>query len=563
MLKRARDRAGALVGLDHRPRPASSRERIVKGLKQSAPFSSLQRLIIFFNLAGLGALVLGMTYLSGNRQNLLDVYVESLRQQGEIIAVGVAETAIEPRPGDLELDPERVQMLLARLARPTGTRIRLYDPDGHLIADTHAMAATRERIDVRPLPPPRRFGVPLRQRFQRLYDRVSGYFGQQGVTYSEVPVPGLAREAEVHQAAQGAIARNVRQNAEGELIISLAMPVQRLKAILGVLQLSTRSGEIERLLNEERSAIIEIFLLAAIVSVLLSIVLANMIARPIRRLAAAARIDEDDPARMMGPDRPRIPDLTHRTDEIGELSEALMGMTEALYTRIGAIESFASDVAHELKNPLTSLRSAVESMQYAKTDEQRQRLLDVIVNDAARMDRLITDISNASRLDAELSRERMETVDLGELIETLEGVFEAETAERHITIRAEIPEGGLEVRGLESRLAQVVINLIGNAISFSPDDGEITVTGQRLPGGGARVSVMDEGPGIPEENLDSIFERFYSERPPEESFGNHSGLGLSISRQIIETHGGRIWAENRVDAEGERIGARFVFDLPG
>jgi two-component system sensor histidine kinase ChvG len=281
-------------------------------------------------------------------------------------------------------------------------------------------------------------------------------------------------------------------------------------------------------------------------------------------LAKAAQSEGANAARPVNPDKPDIPDLTHRTDEIGELSDALIRMTSALYTRIGAIESFAADVAHEIKNPLTSLRSAVETMHYAKTPEQRQKLLDVIQNDVKRMDRLVTDISNASRLDAELVRERMEELNLGELIEMLAGVTEAQGAENNVSVVTNLPQGSFTAHGLEGRLAQVVTNLLGNALSFAPKGSTITVTGEKLKGGRIRVTVEDQGPGIPPDNLQSIFERFYSVRPDTEDFGNHSGLGLSISRQIIEAHGGQIWAENIIDPTNPEFpkGARFRFELP-
>ena len=256
--------------------------------------------------------------------------------------------------------------------------------------------------------------------------------------------------------------------------------------------------------------------------------------------------------------------MTNRTDEIGELSGALIRMTGALYARIGAIESFAADVAHEIKNPLTSLRSAVETMQYARTDEQRQKLLDVIQSDVTRMDRLVTDISNASRLDAELVRERMKPFDLGEVIRMLADVTEAQGAKQNVTVETTLPEGRFMARGLESRLAQVITNLLGNALSFSPQNGTIRVRGTTLKTGEISVMVEDEGPGIPPENLASIFERFYSERPETEAFGGHSGLGLSISKQIVEAHDGRIWAENIVnpdDPDGPPLGARFTLEL--
>ncbi|MEM9060095.1 MAG: stimulus-sensing domain-containing protein [Pseudomonadota bacterium] len=554
------------IGLDDRPRPASSRARIIKGLKQSAPFSSLQRRIIFFNLIGLALLVAGMTYLSNDKRNLIDVYVDSLRKQGEIIAIGIAETAAIEFDGKVAYDPVKSATVLSRLAQPTGVRIRLYDRGQRLTADTYNLSAAGPPIEVTELPPPVNPGriSAIVDRFERLYDQILGYFSDDPEIYFEVPTAGISRDEEVLRAARGQIAHQVRVNSQGEVIVSVALPVTRLKAIMGVLQLSTVGGDIERFVDDERKAVMEVFFLASIVSVLLSILLANMIASPIRMLAKAAQSEGANAARPLNPDKPEIPDLTHRTDEIGELSDALIRMTSALYTRIGAIESFAADVAHEIKNPLTSLRSAVETMHYAKTPEQRQRLLDVIQNDVKRMDRLVTDISNASRLDAELVRERMEPLDLGELISMLAGVTEAQGSENNVQVKTLLPGGSFMTHGLEGRLAQVVTNLLGNALSFSPSGSTITVTGEKLKGGRVRVAVEDEGPGIPPDNLQSIFERFYSERPDTEAFGSHSGLGLSISRQIIEAHGGEIWAENRDNPNDpdQLKGARFVFELP-
>ena len=567
MLKSAEhpDRPQGPVGLDDRPRPASARERIVKGLKQSAPFSSLQRRIIFFNLIGLALLVAGMTYLSNDRQNLIDVYVDALRKQGEIIAIGIAETAATDTEGRPGFDPEKSATVLGRLAQPTGVRIRLYDNSQRLMADTYDLTPGGPPIESATIDPPRTASSPgLFDRIERVYDRMSGYFVEAPEIYTEIPTSGISQEEEVLSAAMGQTAHKVRVNSQDEVVVSVAMPITKYKAILGVLQLSTVGGAIDGLVREERRAVLEIFFLAAIVSVLLSILLANMIASPIRMLAKAAHVEGGGGGRQISPDKPEIPDLTHRTDEIGELSEALIRMTSALYQRIDAIESFAADVAHEIKNPLTSLRSAVETMQYAKTDEQRQRLLDVIINDVKRMDRLVTDISNASRLDAELVRERMDAFDLGELIEMLADVTRGQGADRDVKVVTDLPRGTFVAHGLEGRLAQVITNLLGNALSFAPEDSTIRVIGRTLKGGGIRVMVEDEGPGIPPENLDSIFQRFYSERPEREAFGDHSGLGLSISRQIVEAHGGRIWAENIPDPDNPagRLGARFVVELP-
>jgi two-component system sensor histidine kinase ChvG len=363
----------------------------------------------------------------------------------------------------------------------------------------------------------------------------------------------------------------VRVNEKGELVVSVAVPVQRLRAVLGVLLLSTRGGDIDNIVAAERWGIVRVSLFAAAVTVVLSLILANTIAGPVQRLASAAeRVRHSVKARA------EIPDFTDRTDEIGHLSGAIRDMTQALYKRIDAIESFAADVAHELKNPLTSLRSATETLPLARTPDAKERLMEIIQHDVKRLDRLISDISDASRLDAELAREDARPVDMAELLRTTVSLFN----DIH---RDDTPEVVLDIAysggahpyrcvGHDSRLSQVIVNLLDNAISFSPPGGRVSVKAKRV-GHEIHIAVEDEGPGIPPENLERIFERFYTDRP-QESFGQNSGLGLNISRQIAVAHGGRLWAENRHHegdgaggrsagaAERKSAGARLVIRLP-
>jgi two-component system, OmpR family, sensor histidine kinase ChvG len=349
----------------------------------------------------------------------------------------------------------------------------------------------------------------------------------------------------------------------------VAVPIQRMRAVLGVLLLSTRGGDIDNIVAAERWGIVRVSLFAAAITIVLAVILANTIAGPVQRLSAAAeRVRHSVKARA------EIPDFTDRTDEIGHLSGALRDMTNALYKRIDAIESFAADVAHELKNPLTSLRSASETLPLVKSEEAKHRLMEIIQHDVKRLDRLISDISDASRLDAELAREDARPVDMAELVRTTVSLFN----DMH---RGDKPEVSFEiayasgahpyrVTGHDSRLSQVIVNLLDNALSFSPPGGKVTVASRRI-GPEIQISVEDEGPGIPDENLERIFERFYTDRP-QESFGQNSGLGLNISRQIVVAHGGRLYAENRplpgaargmADPGGCRSGgARFVIRLP-
>jgi two-component system sensor histidine kinase ChvG len=346
--------------------------------------------------------------------------------------------------------------------------------------------------------------------------------------------------------------------------VSVAVPVQRFRAVQGVLLLSTQEGDIDAIIASERFALLQVFLVAAFVMIVLSLLLAGAIAGPVRRLAEAA-----ERVRWGTKSRQEIPDFTSRSDEIGHLSGALRDMTRALYNRIDAIESFAADVAHELKNPLTSLRSAVETLPLARSEDSQKRLMSIIQHDVRRLDRLISDISDASRLDAELARADAEPVDMARLLDAVVSVANErrQDGDPPITLSLEKHARGRDaflVLGHDSRLGQVFNNLIDNARSFSPPDQPVRVTLRRRKAE-VEILVEDSGPGIEPDALDRIFERFYTDRP-EQGFGQNSGLGLSISRQIIEAHRGAIRAENRLgppdeDGEPKRLGARFIIRL--
>jgi two-component system sensor histidine kinase ChvG len=368
---------------------------------------------------------------------------------------------------------------------------------------------------------------------------------------------------EVARSLDGQNASMVRINDRGDVIVSVAVPVQRFRAVRGALMLSTQGADIDDMVEAERLAILKVFLIAAGVMVVLSILLAGTIAEPVRRLADAA-----ERVRHRIRSRVEIPDFTRRRDEIGHLSGTLREMTNALYSRIEAIESFAADVAHELKNPLTSLRSAVETLPLAKSDDSRSRLLTIIQHDVKRLDRLISDISDASRLDAELQRQDAAPVDFAKLLSTLVAVANEIKREDCVKVTLRFEGGGgraFEVPGHDSRLGQIIDNLIENARSFSPAGGTVRVTCRRSRHQ-VEVSVDDDGPGVRPEVREKIFERFYTDRP-HQGFGQNSGLGLSISKQIVEAHGGSIAVENRtgpvgIDGEPRVLGARFIVRLP-
>ena len=572
------------------PKRAGAPRRLLRWVWQffvAQSSSSLTRRIVFLNLAGLAALLVGVMYLSQFRAGLIDARVQSLLVQSEIIAGAIAASAtvetdaitidpdrlLELQAGEsygpsedsnssieFPINPERVAPVLRRLVSPTKTRARIYDRDGVLILDSRNLYGRGDvlRFD---LPPPaaEKPGV-----MERGFIAMRRWFGRGDLpTYKELgPENGKGYE-EVAQALTGSPARMVRVNDRGEVIVSVAVPVQRFRAVRGVLMLSTQGADIDDMVETERLAIVKVFVIAAAVMVVLSMLLAGTIAGPVRRLAdGAERVRRRIRARV------EIPDFTRRRDEIGHLSGTLRGMTEALYTRIEAIESFAADVAHELRNPLTSLRSAVETLPLAKTEESRKRLLEVIEHDVKRLDRLITDISDASRLDAEMQRQEASPVDLRPLLDALVKAAN-EVRNDEVTVTLAFEGGGAEgfkVPGHDSRLGQVISNLIDNARSFSPAGGRVKVTCRRLKDE-VEIAVDDDGPGIRPDALEKVFERFYTDRP-NQSFGQNSGLGLSISKQIVDAHGGRIWAENRTlpptrpGDEPRVLGARFVVRLP-
>ncbi|MBV2142058.1 stimulus-sensing domain-containing protein [Falsochrobactrum sp. TDYN1] len=558
-------------------------------------FSSLTRRILFLNLAALAVLVSGILYMNQFRAGLIDAKIESLLTQGKIIAAAISSSAtvdtnsllidpekllelqagqsITPSPDspdnwEFPINPEKVSPLLRQLISPTSTRARIYDHYANLLLDSRSLYAPAFASGG----PVFRYDLPaieedtpgLWERFTNWFSRL--FYGGGLPLYQEQPGGNGLAYQEIVRALSGSPQTAQRRNQQGELVVSVAVPIQRSRAILGVLLLSTEGDDIDNIVRGERMAIFRVFGVVAAVMVILSLFLASTIANPLRKLAAAA-----DRVRLGGvKSRVEIPDFSERQDEVGHLSTSIRDMTNALYTRIEAIESFAADVSHELKNPLTSLRSAVETLPLAKSDDSRKRLLDVIQHDVRRLDRLITDISDASRLDAELAREHLDRVDMKKLLTSL---VNAAREVRRNKVGTEIvfntgktPAGkkGFFVAGHDLRLGQVVSNLIENARSFVPDDtGRIVVT---LSGEGSRLHILveDNGPGIPIENIERIFERFYTDRPAAEAFGQNSGLGLSISRQIIEAHGGTLSAENIIDpaAPDTVKGARFIVDLP-
>jgi two-component system sensor histidine kinase ChvG len=549
-------------------------------------FSSLTRRIVILNLAALVLLVSGTLYLNQFRAGLTDARVDSLQTQGEIIAAAIAASAtvdtnsitIDPdkllnlqvgqsvSPLDkfdsyeFAINPEKVAPILRRLISPTKTRARIYDRDGTLIVDSIHLYS-RGQIVRYDLPPPAA-GPSL---LDRAWGQINRWLQPELPRYRELGGANGSGYPEVKQALDGGAASHiVRVNDQGELIVSVAVPIQRFHVLRGVLLLSTQGGDIDQVVRAERLGIVRVFLVAAFVTTLLSLLLAGTIAAPLRRLAAAESV------RRGLRSRPNIPDFSHRRDEIGHLSQAVRDMTLALYNRMEAIESFAADVSHELKNPLTSLRSAVETLPLAKTEQAKARLTGIIQHDIRRLNRLISDISDASRLDAELARQDSVPVDIRQLLTTVVGIARDTTPADGPKIQLHIAPGdpgAFVVLGHDGRLGQVINNLIDNARSFSPKGGTVRVTARPVDEA-IEVLVDDEGPGIRPDQFERIFERFYTDRPEQEAFGQNSGLGLSISKQIVEALRGTVIAENRTRPAKEPgapavvLGARFIVRLP-
>ncbi len=511
--------------------------------------SVLSRRIILINTVALAVLVAGVLFIQSHRVGLVDERITGIKQEALTVAGALAEYATEEEP--LSIDDTKAEPLLRQLMAPTRLRARLYGTNGKLIVDTRNLLARNvvETVELPPLDFPSRVETVT----LRIYDEVTGvrpftrlapYFeaGDDGRVYSEV-----------NRALEGGWAGAERVNEHNKLVLSVAVPVQRFKAIYGVLLLSTEGGDIDNILRQERISLIGVTLVALAVMVFLSLWLSGTIARPIRQLADAA-----DRVRSGRTGRETLPSFEERHDEIGDLGESLSAMTKALYNRIDAIESFAADVAHELKNPLTSLKSAIEMFARAEDEATRTRLMTIVHNDVKRIDRLITDISDVSRLDAELSREAAGLVDIAHLLKTIVDVYNLTGLPREtkLVLDLDLPRDA-KVLGRDERLGQVFRNLIDNALSFNPDAGTVKIVA-RAADGVARIFIEDQGPGIAPENLERIFHRFYTERPAGHGFGKNSGLGLSIARQIAEGLGGSIRAGNVPEGHG----ARFIVELP-
>lgn len=523
--------------------------------------SPLARKIITFNLLAILVLVAGVLFLNPFRDSLVYQRERAIVSEAELIAGFLENRFAEDAPADLgNADPKQIERLLSSLTLPSSASVFIYDARGGLVAT----AAGGERPSAVDALRPDERSTMITDFLDTIWNGVSAIFGQSAQRAEvETDNATLVKDLVGTALTRGAEVRTSTDR-YGNTIFTVATPIRIRDTALGAVAIASAAGEIDGLVRAEREQILQMFVIAILVSVGLSLVLASTIANPLSDLAAAAEIGREKNARKFSPNRVRIPDLTARPDEIGRLSGALRGMVTALYDRIDANEQFAADVAHEIKNPLASLRSAVASLRFAPRDDQKEKLLDVIEHDTRRLDRLVSDISNASRLDSELVKEEEATFDLLKMIGNLADFLGKEAREKGVEFITDVPSDPIVIEGLESRLAQVFVNLLTNAMSFC-DDGDAIRVWVRKRENRVLVVVEDTGPGIPEQALTKIFNRFYTERPVSH-FGNNSGLGLAISKQIVEAHGGVIWAENirptDADVTSEPLGARFVVGLP-
>lgn len=518
-------------------------------------FSRLTLFIIGVNLVSMLILVCGIFVITENRRGLVNAKFDSLEAQAGTIADVLIGSAVVTDPVPY-MDPEDARYTLVNLTNlnKPDTRILIYTPDVQLAADSRLISG---QIRVEELPPA---GL-TEQRFDPL-----GWVGDLIRAIALTPEEKAAQERTALDDAriaieEGRVVRGVRRSPDGERIVSVTIPISPIQAIVGAV--TYESYDLDELINEERRALTPFILFAALASGLSAVGLTVYIAVPTRRLAQAAR-----DVRLAGGRRVPLPDMSRRKDELGSLGQAFAAMTNALYDRLDAIENFAADVSHEIKNPLTSIRSAAEVLPKARDDDRRDRLIKVIQHDVRRLDRLITDISNASRLDAELAREDLKTVDIAELASDLAQTYDSERlGKRGVRLEVSSGDGAMMADIHEGPVSRVILNMIDNALTFSPENGVVSIRLQRTHAHRSRrqvirVTVEDEGPGIPEDNLERIFERFYTRRPEGADFGDHSGLGLSISRQIAQAHDGSLRAENMTSPDGTIKGARFIFELP-
>ncbi|NDE90245.1 MAG: HAMP domain-containing protein [Alphaproteobacteria bacterium] len=526
--------------------------------------SPLTARILAVNAMPLVLLVVSILYFDGYQDRLIQNELDSMTKEARQFAAALGEGAVVSSDDERDLlSPELAHAMLRRLMETTQTRTRLYDIRGTLFSDSQMMPGHNHTVQSELLPPP---GSISRHDFSETLQNTTAWWrlnswSKKYPVYQEEADPSSADYMIVEHALDGDEDGQVWLMPSGHILLGVAVPIQRYKGVLGSVFLSRAGVKIEDAVMDVRLDIVRLFLLTLVLTILVSLYLARTIAAPLRQLSNAAEGLKEGQVGALKLQL-TLPDFSKRGDEIGDLSTALRAMVKALGERLHATENFAADVAHEIKNPLTSLHSAVETALKIKDPERQQKLMLIIADDVKRLDRLITDISHASRIEAELSRAKAKPIALTTMLEMVVALYEPIDETPKPQVIFEKTDGtNPTINGAETRLVQVFQNLIDNALSFSPVDGVVRVS-LGSAGNMARICVSDQGPGIPENKLDAIFERFYSERPEHEKFGQHSGLGLSIAKQIINAHQGTIRAENIKDEHGVVKGALFIVELP-
>lgn len=517
--------------------------------KKRSYISPITRRILAINVLALALLVLGLLYAGQYREGLIETEIAALNVQAELFATALGEAAVGENDFNQAFVVEDAKQIVRRMIATTGTIAQLVMPNGDLLIDSRLFRGPIRNVQVKELPPPKLENT-LGQEASEYLENILRFISLNTKKFSD---PSTIKNI----ALKGDRGVAINTLADGRLKLSVAVPIQHYKQILGALLLTKDGSKIDKTVFQVRLDILKVFSVVLLVTILLSMYLASSIARPLKKLAIG--IEDIRRGKSQSYD---IADILIRTDEIGELGNMLNDMTEALWRRMEAIERFAADVSHEIKNPLTSLRSAIETMASLNSPKKQNKLMKIILDDVERLDRLISDISDASRLDSELSRVKMSPIELTSLLNNLIGIYDLTDNDNHIRFKLiNAVEGLIVIQGVEDRIVQVLRNLISNAISFSPVNGTIWLeTGFR--DGIVNIHVIDEGPGLQPGTEDSVFERFYRERPKNEKFGIHSGLGLSISQQIILAHGGKLSAKNLLDNSGKILGACFTIELP-
>jgi two-component system, OmpR family, sensor histidine kinase ChvG len=543
--------------------------------------ASLRRRILFTNILGLLGLLLAMLYFSLHHGWLLDAKVDVVKTVSRITSEAIAYRALNDRaifdtnrlPDqaspkvqrddafaslELPIDPQQASQVLKKLVGPANLKARIYSQKGTLILDSDTLFSKTP-----PDPVPAQFSAEGAPALKNFWTRFHYWLiNKELKVYRELGTANGFLYPEVKDAAEHGVESPILLlNSSGQQIVSMAEPIKRGNKILGVLLVSTQKGDIDDVLWDERWLVLQIAGFALLVAIGSSLQLARTVAGPMKRLSEAANhVSRNIAARQ------ELPDFTERRDEVGQMGRAFAAMTGALFRRIEASEKFAADVAHELKNPLAAARSTAEALTYAKTDADREELVSQIQGELKRLNRLINDVSNASRLDAELARQEMQRLDIRIVLGNVTGIFrdmlDGDGRKMLLVTEPVASDAAYSVVGNDGRLGQVFTNLIDNALSFSPAGGTVTLRARPL-GAQIEIAVEDEGPGIQPDKLGAVFERFYSDRPATDSSrGKNSGLGLSISKEIIASHRGEIFAENRTEPKtGKILGARFVVRL--